>query len=157
MPQPGLTQRKRLESGKPLRQVAALPYRFSEKGTFEFLLITARSTRRFIVPKGWPSKQSRDWQMAATEARQEAGITGKVAKSPCGRYLYEKRIANIYTTIRVDVYSLRVKMEFNDWPEKTERSRRWLCAEDAILLIDEPGLIPIICRFSDVIKSKRKN
>ena len=60
------------------RQVAALPLRRSKKGALEILLVTSRTTGRWIIPKGWPSKRIKDHKAAAREARQEGGVKGKI-------------------------------------------------------------------------------
>ena len=45
---------RRLVSAEPYRrQVAALPWRETERGV-EVMLITSRDTGRWILPKGWP-------------------------------------------------------------------------------------------------------
>ncbi|RWP26166.1 MAG: NUDIX hydrolase, partial [Mesorhizobium sp.] len=43
---------KRARRGKPIAQVAALPYRRAADGDAEILLLTSRQTGRFILPKG---------------------------------------------------------------------------------------------------------
>src|SRR5689334_1664160 len=58
-------------------QVGALPLRKS-RGGFEVLLISSRETGRWVIPKGWPSKRLSDPNAAAREAKQEAGVTGKI-------------------------------------------------------------------------------
>ena len=58
--------------GEMLDQIGALPYRRGPSGAVEFLLLTSRGTRRFVIPKGWRIKGKSDSQAAAVEARQEA-------------------------------------------------------------------------------------
>ncbi|MEP6828306.1 MAG: NUDIX domain-containing protein, partial [Aestuariivirga sp.] len=60
-----------------LKQIAALPYRKHGKGV-DVLLITSRETKRWIIPKGWRMKGKKDWNAAAREAFEEAGVEGKV-------------------------------------------------------------------------------
>jgi hypothetical protein len=43
-------------NAKPIRQVAAVPFRLDSHGNVEVMLITSTTTNRFIVPKGWPMK-----------------------------------------------------------------------------------------------------
>lgn len=145
-------QIRRLQAGKPLRQVAALPYRSLGPGALEFLLITTRTTRRFIVPKGWPGESGKEWKSAAREALQEAGVVGKVDKTPCGHYLSLKRIDDSPSRVRVCVYGLRVRKELDAWPEMASRTRKWLRIEDAMLLVDEPELAPLMLRISNTRK-----
>jgi 8-oxo-dGTP pyrophosphatase MutT (NUDIX family) len=81
---------RRARHGKPVDQVAALPYRFSEEGEVEVLLLTSRGTGRFVVPKGWPMKGRRDCDAAAREAPEEAGVEGFLGRSPIGAFSYQK-------------------------------------------------------------------
>ena len=46
-------------------QVAALPVRHASDGGLEVLLITSRETRRWVIPKGWPMPDRKDYQAAA--------------------------------------------------------------------------------------------
>ena len=46
----------RAKKGRPIRQVAAVPFRLTPGGEMQVMLITSRSTERFIVPKGWTMK-----------------------------------------------------------------------------------------------------
>src|ERR1700754_3917375 len=71
-------------------QFGALPYRFASGGGLQILLITSRTTRRWIIPKGWAIKGSKPWESAAREAYEEAGLRGTVARRPFGSYLYVK-------------------------------------------------------------------
>ena len=67
------------------KQVAALPFR-KENGATKILLVTSRETRRLVIPKGWPWPGVKDYKAAAEEAREEAGILGKIGKKPLGTY-----------------------------------------------------------------------
>ena len=72
------------------KQVAALPYRRRGK-KLEVLLITSRETRRWVIPKGWPMKGKKDWNAAAIEGLEEAGIKGDVGHKSVGTFRYVKR------------------------------------------------------------------
>ena len=74
------------------KQVAALPVRQDASGKLLVLLVTSRETRRLVIPKGWPWPGVKDHKAAAEEAREEAGILGKIAKKPLGSYTYDKRL-----------------------------------------------------------------
>lgn len=129
-------------------QHAALPYRRGPAG-LQILLVTSRETRRWIIPKGWAKKALDPQEMAALEAFEEAGVRGKVKKKPLGEYRYDKRMDDgSLVTCDVTVFALEVAEELQDWPEKTQRERRWLSSAEAITVISEPGLIPILQRFS---------
>ncbi|TIX93947.1 MAG: NUDIX hydrolase, partial [Mesorhizobium sp.] len=74
--------------GERIRQVAAIPFRLSEHGNVEVMLVTSISTMRFIVPKGWPMKGKSGRKAATIEAQEEAGVLGKTLKQPAGTYSY---------------------------------------------------------------------
>ena len=59
-------------------QFAALPWRLSERGTREVLLLTSRETHRWVVPKGWPMRGRKPAEVASQEAYEEAGLIGQV-------------------------------------------------------------------------------
>ena len=121
-------------------QYAALPYRVRRDGTVEVRLITSRETRRWVIPKGWPMKGKSGKKTAAIEAREEAGVSGKMLKTPLGTYDYWKRLKTRFVKIRVTVHMLKVEDVLADWEESAKRHRAWLSPEDAALLVDEPEL-----------------
>ena len=134
---------------KPLKrkirkQVAALPVRLDHEGHLRVLLVTSRETQRFIIPKGWPMKGRKDHQAAAIEAREEAGIVGRVHKKPVGSYVYWKRRMDAFDLCRVNVFVLEFRHQLPDWREKAQRRGAWLLLPDARDLVDEPGLLAIL-------------
>jgi 8-oxo-dGTP pyrophosphatase MutT (NUDIX family) len=127
-------------SGKPRAQIAALPLRRSPSGEPEVLLVTTRTTGRWIVPKGWRIKGKKGHEAAAIEAREEAGVIGKVHRKPVGRYLYWKRMADYFTLCKVTVYLLDVEKRLDLWAEHDQRQSHWFSLADAAELVEEPGL-----------------
>ncbi|TCN33347.1 NUDIX hydrolase [Sinorhizobium americanum] len=130
------------------RQVAVLPFRVPALGSIEILLITSRDTGRFIIPKGWRKKGQKQWDSAAREALEEAGVVGEVSSKAAGSYTYWKRGDGEFELLQVLVYPLEVKTQRASWPEKGERKMAWLTAEDAALLVDEPALASLIRTFA---------
>jgi 8-oxo-dGTP pyrophosphatase MutT (NUDIX family) len=135
---------KRAQRGKPIVQVAALPYRHTEEGVLEILLLTSRQTGRFILPKGWPMKDRRDCEAAAEEAAEEAGVVGTFHEQSVGSFRYWKRLKGYFVPVTVEVYPLRVEQELDKWKERKSRRRAWLKLEQATLLVDEPELVSIL-------------
>lgn len=140
--------RRRITDGRPLSQVAALPYRITPSGEVEVLIMTSRETQRVVIPKGWPMKNCKDWKSAEIEARQEAGVVGEIGRKRLGQYLYWKRLDTHFALVKASVYPLAVRRQLADWPERHERAQIWLPAEDAALLIDEPELGAILLDFA---------
>lgn len=136
-----------VDPAHPRRQIAALPWRITD-GRLEICLVTTRETRRWTVPKGWPMKRLDDHEAALVEAEQEAGVSGKVAKTSIGTWTYWKRQDHGFELIRVDLFPLRVTRRLDTWKEKGEREVRWLVAEDAARLVDEPELATLVAGFA---------
>ncbi|MBZ9672963.1 NUDIX hydrolase [Mesorhizobium sp. B2-1-8] len=135
---------RQAENGQRIRQVAAIPFRLNTHGDIEVMLVTSRTTRRFIVPKGWPMKGKNGRKAATIEALEEAGVVGKTLKQPAGTYSYWKRLANRFVRVDVVVFLLEVTEELADWQEAKRRQRAWLAPADAAMLIDEPDLATLV-------------
>jgi len=131
------------------QQVAALPYRLNEAGRIEVLLVTSRETGRWLIPKGGIMKGKKPWEAAAQEALEEAGVEGKVARTPLGRYTYWKRKSDHFALYEVDVYSLKVSRQLTDWPERNQRDQQWFDVRLASDRVLEPALAQLIRRLPE--------
>lgn len=142
------------------RQVAALPLRLAKNGAVEIMLVTSRDTGRWIIPKGWPSRRLKDCKAAAREAREEAGVKGKIFRKAIGSYRYIKRELDKGGLVEVRVFLLRVSKHYKRWPEKRERRRAWFDLEDAASKVSDPELSALIGmlqeRSGDASRSSRK-
>lgn len=136
--------KRRARRGKPIQQVAALPYRQTPAGDMEVLLLTSRQTRRFVLPKGWPMKGRPDCEAAAQEAVEEAGVIGSSHDMPVGSFRYWKRLQGAFVPVRVEVYPLHVEQELDTWKERKSRRRAWVKLDEAALLVDEPELVTML-------------
>jgi ADP-ribose pyrophosphatase YjhB (NUDIX family) len=135
---------RKARKGQRIRQVAAIPFRPDERGAVQVMLVTSRTTRRFIVPKGWPMKGKSGRKAATIEAQEEAGVIGKTLAEPAGAYSYWKRLEKSFIRVDVTVYLLRVTEELSNWPEAKRRHRVWLAPGEAALLVDEPDLSTLL-------------
>jgi len=130
-------------------QYGALPYRLSAGSRPQFMLVTSRETRRWIIPKGWPIKGKSPHHSAAREAFEEAGVVGAVATRSVGSFTYEKRLKNGGAVVcEVRVFPLQVRRQNKQWPEKQERVVKWLFAPQAAEKVKEPKLSAIILRLA---------
>jgi 8-oxo-dGTP pyrophosphatase MutT (NUDIX family) len=140
--------------------VAALPLRLAKNGAIEILLVTSRDTGRWIIPKGWTSKRLRDRKAAAREAREEAGVKGKIFREAIGTYRYIKRELGDGVLVEVRVFLLKVSKRCKRWPEKRERRRAWFDLKDAAVKVSDPELSILIGmlqeRNADDGRSSRK-
>ncbi|WP_416357981.1 NUDIX hydrolase [Aureimonas phyllosphaerae] len=131
----------------PRDQIAALPVRLREDGELEVLLVTSRETRRWIIPKGWPMNGLDDHDAAGVEAREEAGVKGKLLAAPVGRYAYWQRGRLETRFLQVDVFLLRVEKVLKTWKEKDQRERRWFRIVDAAEHVQEADLGQVFLRL----------
>ena len=130
-------------------QYGALPYRVSDGSRAEFMLVTSRETRRWVIPKGWPKKGKSPHRLAAREAFEEAGVTGAISRRSVGSFSYEKRLKNGgLIEFEVRVFPLEVKRQSKQWPEMQERKIKWLSASKAAEKVKEPMLGKIIRRLA---------
>ncbi len=122
-------------------QMAALCHRGEGDGR-EYLLVTSRGTARWIIPKGWPIRGLKANETALREAWEEAGVKkGKATRDPVGTYTYQKRQDSGWEfPVETLVYSVAVNDLSDDFPEAHERTRRWVKADTAAELVNEPEL-----------------
>jgi 8-oxo-dGTP pyrophosphatase MutT (NUDIX family) len=125
-------------------QYAALPFRKAGAGT-EVMLVTSRHTKRWIIPKGWPMGRKAPHLAAAQEAREEAGVVGRVGTSPIGSFSYEKHLKRGQVVVcEVLVFALEVERQQKSWPDKGKRRMRWLTPADAAAAVQDNALSGII-------------
>ena len=127
-----------------LLQVGALAIRAGADGVPEALLVTSRETKRWVIPKGWPMKGKKNWEAAAQEAKEEAGVVGKAGKKPIGEFLYFKRRAAHFDLCKVEVYRLDFERWLDTFREAGQRESRWFALNEAADLVDEQGLANLL-------------
>ena len=120
------------------------------------VVITARGTKRWIIPKG-----SIDWELsaqesAAKEALEEAGIKGEVLPDEIGTYTYEK-MGGRY---KVRLYYMEVTKLKDNWDEKHFRKRKLLTPKQAIKKVVPAAVSKIMASFfhenRHLIKKKKR-
>lgn len=124
-----------LRPGWWYRQSAAAPVRCMD-GRPQVLLVTSRSGKRWVVPKGIVEPGLTPAASAEKEAWEEAGVRGRLRPDVVGRYQYAKW-GGICT---VEVFVLDVELVADQWPERELRQRRWLGTAEAAELVTEPEL-----------------
>jgi uncharacterized protein len=132
-----------------IRQYGVLAYDIGADGEPRFLLITSRTTRRWIIPRGNPIPGLSPAQSAAQEAYEEAGLTGLVSAREIGAYRYRKvRRSGGSVTTNVHVFPLRTTVQSGEWPERDQRQWRWFTREEAVEAVEEEGLKGLIRGFA---------
>ena len=128
-------------------QFGALCWRI-KNGELQILLVTSRRSRRWIIPKGWPMDQETPANAALTEAREEAGVEGKVSPVCLGIFSYHKLLeGDEMLPCIVAVFPVKVKKLIKEYPEQAERRRKWFSPKKAAKLVDQPELSAIIKNF----------
>ena len=133
-----------------LHQAGVIAYRILD-GKIQVLLMTSRDTRRWIIPKGNIDTGATPAKAAEKEAYEEAGVKGTITSLlPLGIYTYFKKLESGETrAATVQVYLLRVKERLKKWPEKGERKLSWVSTKEAVRLIEEPGVVPLLLRLME--------
>lgn len=121
-------------------QVAALCLRKGPGGP-EVLLVSSLTSKRWILPKGWPMDGRSLAEAALQEAWEEAGVLGKVDPVPTGSFGYRKMMMQgLPVACQCQVFRVDVTGLSESFPEKARRKRRWLPPSEAADLVEEPGL-----------------
>jgi 8-oxo-dGTP pyrophosphatase MutT (NUDIX family) len=109
------------KASKMEKQSGVIPYRI-RNGRIEVLLISNRTSKKWVIPKGGIPKAMTPADSAVKEAWEEAGVVGHVNDNQLGSYKYRKQ-GKIYN---VEVFLLPVEVELSDWLEASTRVRQWL-------------------------------
>lgn len=137
----------RFKSPEGVRQVGALPYKFVD-GQMMFLLVTSRRSGRWIYPKGSQIKGLQNWESAAQEALEEAGIEGEVERQPIGSFRAVKRVGQRRRVVEIDLFPLRVTTQHDRWQEMKQRRRVWMTLAEATTRLADPVLVDLTQKFS---------
>ncbi|WP_368040293.1 NUDIX hydrolase [Ruegeria atlantica] len=132
-------------------QSAALCYRIKH-GRLKVLLITTRKSKRWIIPKGWLINGISSSQTAGREAWEEAGVKGKCAIQPIGRFTYVKTRASRGPVVcLVDVFPLCVTSVASEFPERAQRKRKWLSPGKAASRVKSPELCQLLHKLDPIL------
>lgn len=131
-----------------LRQIAALPVRFSSDGAMEVYLVTSRGSGRWIIPKGNPIRGLLPQDVAAREALEEAGLVGPVLPRLLGCFPFQRLRGSSGEACLIDVYPLHVERQLKTFPEKGERTVRLCNLETALAIVSSPELAGLIAQYA---------
>jgi hypothetical protein len=65
-------------------QYGALPYRLTARSRPQFMLVTSRETRRWIIPKGWPKRASYPIIRLRVKPLRRLGSWARLLSAPLG-------------------------------------------------------------------------
>jgi 8-oxo-dGTP pyrophosphatase MutT (NUDIX family) len=104
-------------------------------GAVEICLIRRKTSLKWAIPKGYIERADPS-EAGLTEAREEAGLLGRIVGDSLGTYDYEKNLA----ALTVAVYVMEVLEEQRTWPERRWRERRWCSLDEAAELLRNHGV-----------------
>ncbi|TWT36886.1 NUDIX domain protein [Posidoniimonas corsicana] len=119
-------------------QAGGLPY-FDEAGQPRVVLVTSRSAKKWIFPKGIIDPGETDRTTAQKEALEEAGVIGSVVGDALGSYEQAKWGG----VAQITIFPLLCTSVLDDWEDFGARQRQVLSLEDAIKIVHEP-LRPVL-------------
>lgn len=122
-------------------QVAALPWRMGADGRLLVLLVTSRTNKKWMLPKGWPMRGKADHEAALIETQEEAGVEGVACTHPIGSYRYLRLLDDGQVMpAQARVYPIQVTHQSESWSEQHQRKRRWVGVKKASELVFEADL-----------------
>jgi 8-oxo-dGTP pyrophosphatase MutT (NUDIX family) len=122
-----------------------MPLLRDDDGRVTVGLVTSRETKRWILPKGWVKRGRPLYETAADEAREEAGLIGRIGREPIGRYTYRKRLHLLASMMCVvEVFPMEVSEQLQTWPEKAQRRVAFFAPVEAAGLVQEPELAELL-------------
>ena len=123
-----------------MKQIGALPLIFRANGEVEICLITSRGGKRWIIPKGNPMRGVAAHDVAAIEAREEAGVVGVAQAKSIGMFTLRGRRKKR----KVVVYPLIVDRQLLVWDVVHERKWRRCDLKTACRLVGSRSLAVLL-------------
>jgi 8-oxo-dGTP pyrophosphatase MutT (NUDIX family) len=120
------------------RQSGVVPL-FGDK----IVLITARKSDRWIIPKGYVEKGMSPAESAAKEALEEAGVIGRVHHEEIGSFDFRKW-GGRYS---VQVFPLYIETMLEEWDEMHVRKRAVVTCAEAVEMLHHKDLKEMIAAF----------
>ncbi|MCG8607763.1 NUDIX hydrolase [bacterium] len=131
-------------------QSAVIPFR-GEADILQVMLITNRSHKRWIIPKGLVEDHLTPCRSAELEALEEAGLKGTVYSNPIGQYRYAKWGG----ICEVTVFLMKVEDVLDEWLESF-RDRQWFNIQEAAEQVKEIGLKEMLRSLPRLLEQVRK-
>ncbi len=112
--------------------------------------VAQRGSGRWIIPKGNPIDGLEPHEVAAQEAREEAGLVGQMELQSIGTFEFNRNRGGRETTCSVAVYVLKAEKQLRKWAERDQRSVRRCSLKKALSLVCSPGLAEIMRHYVEL-------
>ncbi len=84
---------------------------------------------------------------ALREAWEEAGVKGTVKGPSIGFYSYKKQLAGKRLACIVIIFPVKVKSTQKNYPEASQRQRKWVTPQKAAKMLSDPELAYLVKNF----------
>jgi Cys-tRNA synthase (O-phospho-L-seryl-tRNA:Cys-tRNA synthase) len=112
------------------------------------------------------SQRQYQWSLDAVKGCRKGGLRGSRSQrshykvDALGIYSYSKKLeSGEARAATVEVYLLRIKEQLKKWPEKGKRKLSWVSTKEAVGLVEEPGVVPLLHRlmeFEDTLANSER-
>lgn len=127
----------KMDISKYKQQAGCVPIKRDGNGTPCVLLVTNKSGKNWVLPKGSIEDKEVGQEAATRETSEEAGVVGDTVK-PLGTFMdHDKK----YT---IHFFTLHVTIEKDKWREKKKRERKWFTIEDAISTVKKQYIVEVL-------------
>lgn len=122
-------------------EIGAFPF-VIRRGKPLLMIITNRSGKAWILPKGQPEQSLSNAQVALLEASEEAGVVGKLV-APLQHKDFKRRGGGF-----LRIYPLAISKVLRKWPEQSFRKRELVSVKQALELVTHKEHIEAINYFT---------
>jgi 8-oxo-dGTP pyrophosphatase MutT (NUDIX family) len=125
-----------MDTAQYKKQAGCVAVRSGKEG-FSVLLVTNKSGKNWVLPKGTVKKSEQDHEAAVRETEEEAGIEGDIVGSLGLHFDHKKEYA-------IQFFTLQVTKENKKWDEKSKRERKWFPIDEAIAIVKKKYVVEVL-------------
>uniref|UniRef100_A0A0A9H920 Nudix hydrolase domain-containing protein n=1 Tax=Arundo donax TaxID=35708 RepID=A0A0A9H920_ARUDO len=116
-----------------------VPYRVSEDGQAEVLMVSTPNRHDLVFPKGGWEDDEDVYEAACREALEEAGVRGTINRTALGLWVFRSKSSQADSdsprgACKGYIFALEVEEELEQWPEQNTHGRQWVSPAEACRL-----------------------